>query len=150
MLPERKIVKEVETHEYILPNSLSSFVMEYMQQAFYSWQDLEDAYRHFQPEGEELEMQPFYRFVKQHCQEKLSWLQIAYLRDSLSFTSNLKYLFIKSEPKQLQSQIEQLIAKQARRLKLKKENPVFYSFRTILLLLLSRCKKGKLPRSEFN
>lgn len=39
------------------------------------------------------------------------------------------------------------MAKKARRLALKKENPVFYEFRTIILLLIANCKAKKLNRA---
>lgn len=42
-----------------------------------------------------------------------------------------------------------MLIKKERKRQLKKENEVFYSFRRIILILMSKCKASKLTRQEF-
>jgi len=80
---------------------------------------------------------------------KLSFLQTGLVHKQIQFIHNLHYLYVTPNFKELLSQVVKFATRKERKKQLKKEHDNFYSFRKIILHLLSKCKVNKLTRDEF-
>ena len=132
------------------------FVRKYTKQIYYSAQELLNAYlqdyhsKTIPGETDELHPYELYLFLTHKCENKLSYLQATAIQAAIRFVNQLIVLYEHKPGLDLSGLIEKILIKKERKRQLKKENDVFYSFRRIILILISKSRSSKLTRQEYS
>ena len=90
-----------------------------MTQIYYSWQDMVEEYNTQYHDGsDELKVAGIYQFLRDKCQDKISWVQAAQIQYSLQIPGNIKVLYERVNILLLTKQVAKFIEKKARKAKL--------------------------------
>jgi hypothetical protein len=81
-----------------------------MTQQYYSWQELTEDYRQNYHDGSlEIKAEDLYRFLRDRCQDSISWVQTLQVLASLQTVDNIRYLYQKVDILQLTLQVVRFV-----------------------------------------